>query len=513
MLKRDYATRPVYQNEMLLGQAPVPALFARELQTVRRHWKLVLICIMLAGVAGIAVAILMPPRYAALVQFNVDYRTMQLRQQDAVYSESAVTDGVVESEVEVLKSEPTALAVITRLKLTDDPEFVPAGTSWRNRLAMSSGLSFLRGDEASSASRTALHNFQKALSVHRIGLSHIIEVRFRSVDPQKASLIANTIADVYLRGQQEARASYARSASAWLRPRVQEAGPSTSVLARAEPPSYASGVSDKVIFGAFLLFGACSGMGLALVLEATNNRIRNRDDLVNAIPLSCYGVLPRIAALRRPKSGRDFLELIVKNRNTALSHVIHHCRLAVMSSHPSETVRTIGVTSCAQGSGKSLVAVQLAMLMVQSGEKVLLIDANPYNSSISRSFAPHATGGLQQALKGDAPLRDCIFESNGLGILAIASTSYSSQSVLMWTPRMSRLIGEALATCEYDAIVFDLPSISPYADVRASAPLIDVYLLVVGHGEEAENIREKLREIDDVAQKVSGTVLNSGVNL
>lgn len=78
---------------------------------------------------------------------------------------------------------------------------------------------------------------------------------------------------------------------------------------------------------------------------------------------------------------------------------------------------------------------------------------------------------------------------------------------------MSRLIGEALAICEYDAIVFDLPSISPYADVRASAPLIDVFLLVVGHGEGTENIRENLREIDDVAQKVSGTVLNDGVNL
>ncbi|MEB2848143.1 P-loop NTPase [Rhizobiales bacterium RZME27] len=513
MLKRDYAARPVHHNDMLLDQTPLSPIFARELQIIRQHWKIVLLCIMLSGAAGIAVAFLLPPRYAALVQFNVDYRTMQLRQQDAVYSESAVTDGVVESEVEVLKSEPTALAVITQLKLTDDPEFVPAGTSWRNRLAMFSGLGFLRGEEASSASRTALHNFQKALSVHRIGLSHIVEVRFRSTDPAKAARIANTISNVYLLGQREARANYAKSASAWLRPRVQEAGPSTSVLARAEPPSYASGLSDKVIFCGFLLFGACSGIGLALMVEATNSRIRNRDDLVNAVPLSCYGVLPRIAAVGRPKFGIEFIEFIVKNRNTALLHVIHHCRLAVMSSHPGETVRTIGVTSCAQGSGKSLVAAQLAMLMVQSGEKVLLIDANPYNPSISRLLAPHAAGGLHQALKGDVPLLDCIFESNGLGILPITSTSYSSQSSLIWTPRMSRLIGEALAICEYDAIVFDLPSISPYADVRASAPLIDVFLLVVGHGEGTENIRENLREIDDVAQKISGTVLNDGVNL
>ena len=57
----------------------------------------------------------------------IDTKKGQLFQQQSAVSDLPIDASAVESQVEIIKSETIALAVIKKLHLTDDPEFVGPG--------------------------------------------------------------------------------------------------------------------------------------------------------------------------------------------------------------------------------------------------------------------------------------------------------------------------------------------------------------------------------------------------
>jgi uncharacterized protein involved in exopolysaccharide biosynthesis len=120
----------------------------------------------------------------------------------------------VESQVEVLQSERIASDVITRLGLINDPEFRTSGSDYARQ-------------------RAALAHFENGLSARRVGQSYVIEVSFRSPDPQKAAQITNAVTDAYLRDQQQARQDVADQASQWMESQIADLGVQLNTAAAA----------------------------------------------------------------------------------------------------------------------------------------------------------------------------------------------------------------------------------------------------------------------------------------
>ena len=111
------------------------------------------------------------------------------------------------------------------LKLTDDPEFVDA----------KSGLisAVFGGSTEEVRIRMAVRALREGLSVRRIGLTHVLEISFRSPDRVKAARIANAAAQAYRREQLNVKYEAARRASAWLQERISELRNQSSDAARA----------------------------------------------------------------------------------------------------------------------------------------------------------------------------------------------------------------------------------------------------------------------------------------
>jgi Mrp family chromosome partitioning ATPase/LPS O-antigen subunit length determinant protein (WzzB/FepE family) len=120
----------------------------------------------------------------------------------------------VESQVEVLQSERIASDVIAKLGLINDPEFRTSGSDYERQ-------------------RAALSHFENALSARRVGQSYVIEVSFRSRDPQKAAQITNAVTDAYLRDQQQARQDVADQASQWMESQIADLGVQLNTAAAA----------------------------------------------------------------------------------------------------------------------------------------------------------------------------------------------------------------------------------------------------------------------------------------
>jgi succinoglycan biosynthesis transport protein ExoP len=166
------------------------------------------------------------PLYTATAELALDARKIQLfNNKEQVVGDNSLDSSQVESEVEILRSESIALAVVKELKLTDDPEFVDAKPGLWGRL--------FGGPSDDVRTRTAVNALRGGLSIRRVGLTHVLEISFRSPDRNTAARIANAFAQAYVTEQLNVKYESARRASSWLQERIAELRDQSSTAARA----------------------------------------------------------------------------------------------------------------------------------------------------------------------------------------------------------------------------------------------------------------------------------------
>lgn len=201
---------------------------------VRRQIPVFVLITSISVLLGIAYLLTTPPSYTAVATMVIDTRKMQLFQQQSVLGEIPADAGSVGTQVEILNSENISLAVIKELRLTEDSEFAGSGISaFGTLLGFFAPSQFAAPKSDFEASRRALARFEQARSIRRVGQTFAIEIRFRSLSPDKAAKIANAIAEAYIVDQLEAKYQATRRASSWLQDRITELRSQASAAERA----------------------------------------------------------------------------------------------------------------------------------------------------------------------------------------------------------------------------------------------------------------------------------------
>jgi succinoglycan biosynthesis transport protein ExoP len=189
-----------------------------------RQWRLIALATALALVLGISYLAVTPSRYTAKLDMVIDTKRVSWSQSDLSTENRIVDDASVDSEIEATKSEGVTLAVIRRLHLNEDPEFIGGTIGTTQRL-----LSFLKlaptvapERSAEQLTRDAANAVGRNLEVTRVGRSYVEQIAFTSLDPDKAAKIANAFADAYIEDQLQAKFEATRRASLWLQQRIGE---------------------------------------------------------------------------------------------------------------------------------------------------------------------------------------------------------------------------------------------------------------------------------------------------
>lgn len=202
---------------------------------VSRQYPVMIITLLLClGLAGTYLA-MATKRYTGTAVLMIDSRKMQgLQTQANVGADSSIDSAMVDSQVEVLKSETIASSVIRDLHLLDSPEFM------RSDDGLLSGLSRLFSDffpEEKPSDlellRTAIWKVQNGTTIKRVGLSYVIEIAYQSTSPELAARIANAIAENYITDSLESKYQASRRAAVWLQDRLKELRAQASTAERA----------------------------------------------------------------------------------------------------------------------------------------------------------------------------------------------------------------------------------------------------------------------------------------
>ncbi len=180
------------------------------------------------------------PRYTASAVVALNSREEQVVDLNSVVGGLSADSSVVNTEVEVLQSRNLMGKVVDRLDLTSDPEFNPQLRE-RSMLQQVTGQvkSLVRSvlsqephspastavseaTEDRSARDTATSLLLSATEVRNIPLSLVFRINVETTNPRKSAAIADTIVDLYIQDQLEAKFEATEKATVWLTDRVSE---------------------------------------------------------------------------------------------------------------------------------------------------------------------------------------------------------------------------------------------------------------------------------------------------
>ena len=220
-------------SEFMSLQQTVSSAFA----LFGRQYPLMIFTLLLCvGLASVYLLTL-PKRYTSTAEMIIDSRRMQglQTQQGASGNDAPIDSGMVDSQVEILKSETIAQAVIKDLRLTDDAEF--NGSEGGILSSIAGLLSFGQSSDSTKSDyrllRSALGRFQSQLTIRRLGLSYVIEISYQSLSPDRAAQIANAVAEAYIVDSLESKYQASRRAAVWLQDRMKELRAQASAAERA----------------------------------------------------------------------------------------------------------------------------------------------------------------------------------------------------------------------------------------------------------------------------------------
>jgi succinoglycan biosynthesis transport protein ExoP len=190
---------------------------------LRRRWLTIGAVAAVPPALALAYVLTAKPLFTATAQLLVDTEQATPFQNRSVVAESQAENALVESQVEVLRSEGLARAVVTRLDLANHPAFAPQPGG--------GPLSSLRGllggggspePEADSRDAVVVEGLMRSTRIRRIGLSYAIEINITSPEAALSARLANEMIDAYFNQQFEARTATSRRAGEWLGGRIRE---------------------------------------------------------------------------------------------------------------------------------------------------------------------------------------------------------------------------------------------------------------------------------------------------
>ena len=207
----------------------------------------------------------------------------------------------------------------------------------------------------------------------------------------------------------------------------------------------------------------------------------------------------------------DVFWAVLTSPLSRFAEAIRSIKLAIdLKSGAVNSNKVIGFTSSLPNEGKSTIASSVALLMAQAGARVILVDCDLRNPSLSRRLAPNAGHGILDVIAGRMPLEDVVWtdRSTNLTLLPAAIKTRVIHSSDILAADATRELFENLQS-RYDYVVVDLPPLMPVLDTRATTGFVHSYVCVVEWGRtKIAAVKYGFKDAQNISENLLGVVLN-----
>jgi succinoglycan biosynthesis transport protein ExoP len=354
-------------------------------------------------------------------------------------------------------------------------------------------------------------------------------------------------AQVALFSLESAAQSYRKLYDSFLQQYTESVQQQSYPISDARPLSSASviktGPKAAQVWVMTILGGGLLGFGIGALRELLDRGFRTREQVRSVLETNCLGLVPMLendgsvgvvpdrktslvalSGMRR-KFARSVGRPERANNNDSIPRMLRAIFDAPLSPY-AEAIRSVKVTldlngrsgkskvlgliSCLPNEGKSTVAVAISALIAQSGARVVLVDCDIRNPSLSRALAPDADIGFLDVLAGGATLTDAIWTvpNTKMAFVPMVQNPDLPNPIEMLASDAADTTF-SLLQAEYDYVIVDLAPLVAEVDTHVTSRVIDSYLLVIEWGTtKIDLVKYAVHNAPGLQKNIVGTVLN-----
>jgi capsular exopolysaccharide synthesis family protein len=254
-----------------------------------------------------------------------------------------------------------------------------------------------------------------------------------------------------------------------------------------------------------LVLGSVLAGALAFFAEYMDKTIKSPDQIKSQLNLNCLGIVPIV---KHAPPALSLLQAVPPEFAEAFRVV----RTNVILSSSGEEVRTILVTSTGPSEGKTVVASNLALLLAQTGQNVVLVDADLRRPNVHTLLDLPQEPGLSELAAGRLRPSEVVRPTSVPGLWVVPAGAIPPNPSEILSSNAFKKFITALGG-SFDWVIIDSAPVMAVTDATLVAHVAAGVLFVVA----AEHVRApaalKAVEQLEVAQaRFVGAVLNR-VNL
>lgn len=264
--------------------------------------------------------------------------------------------------------------------------------------------------------------------------------------------------------------------------------------------------------------GLLFGMALAFVVENLDTSIRTPADVENYCFLPSLGVIPRVALIETSKinprmaagSLKRFIPpVVMEQRNSGTAEAFRALRTSLLLSSPRTPPQVILVTSAIMQEGKTFTALNLAVVLAQTGQSVLLVDSDMRRPAVSKYLGIPMNAGLSACLAGTEEPDSVVVKIEEVPGLHIVSAGHRPPypSEMLASETMPKLIHHWREKYRY--IIVDTPPVLAVTDAVVCSGIADVVILIA---RSERTGRQSLVRTRDLLRKVRANIAGVVVN-
>ncbi|MCS6880188.1 MAG: polysaccharide biosynthesis tyrosine autokinase [Oscillochloridaceae bacterium] len=416
----------------------------------RWAWLIALISL-LSGALAYVVSLQITPTYESRTTVTVTRRS-------APDSEIwGVNERPIATYMELLRKRPVLESVIARLQLNTTPEAL-----------------------------------ERRVRVSLTRNTPLIVLTVRDSDPERAAAIANEIVNLVAQQGRELLGNDV-TFSRYNLYVVEPALPATRPASPRIPLNVA----------VFMVVGAMLAAGGILLREYFDDRVRSANQITRLTGArTLVTVPPQAAGPDKPVVLRDALSPVAETYRRLRVHIEHAAK--------QRPIHTLLVTSAADGEGKSTTLANLAVVLAESGKRVILVDTDLRKPTLHTIFQQPNTRGVTTALYSDAASLASHLTPTGVTNLDLLPSGPlpANPAEVIGSSQMASLV-ERLKR-HADIVLFDSPALLAVADPITLARLCDATVLVVRSGRlRSDALVSALDQLAQFEIEPLGVVLNA----
>ncbi|WP_133511687.1 GumC family protein [Candidatus Thiosymbion oneisti] len=281
-----------------------------------------------------------------------------------------------------------------------------------------------------------------------------------------------------------------------------------SVVDSAEIPRGPYKPNLKKNLAIALALGLFGGILLAFLSESMDDTMKSSEQVEKHAGVPVLGIVPFVSAANQDSEVQSVSLLAHQAPQSVLGEAFRSLRTSLIFATAEGAPRVLHFTSSSPSEGKTMVAVNTAVTFAQTGNKVLLIDADLRDPSLHQVFFLPNTEGLTNYLASDVEPARIAQATNISRLFVVTAGPVSPNPVeLLSSGKMLELV--SLAQEKFDYVLIDGPPVLELADALVLASLARASLFVV----EADKTRAgvlaaSIKRLSGANARIVGCVLS-----